>query len=290
MPDGRLLIALSDGPLVADPTWTRLDDTDGLVAGLDLTSGRQTLLAQTDTGTGTAYLNDQAGLFDMGGIYYDIVGRQILFQLYDPVADAWEPQFRGWVDDVTYDIDGSAVDAAGDPINAWIQLECVDVFDLLNGYGLTPGLDGMSVEGGTRGTTPAGSEDTIYYYGTSGTVDDRIIEVLANVGIAPTRSIVASGNVRLLAAQYDPGESALTVIRDAADADIPFIANCYVNRSGQFCFAAATAASTRTWLLPSRVPTGTSRGGLSGTVPRSWRTRRGRRCGSCPISVPGRRS
>src|SRR6185436_7374280 len=36
--------------------------------------------------------------------------------------------------------------------------------------------------------------------------------------------------------KYDPDESALTALRDAADAELPFIANIYVNRFGQFIF------------------------------------------------------
>lgn len=230
--DGRFFIALDDGPLVADPTWTRFDDTDGLVAGLDISSGRQTLMSLTGTGTGTAYLNDQSGRFDPRNTSSDLFGKldgkQTMFQLYNPVTGVWEPQFRGWIDDYGYDIDGSAVDADGNPINASIQIDCVDVFDYLAGYGLTPGLDGV--------TPPSGSEDTIYYAETSGTLDDRIIEVLTDVGIDSTRYIVFSGNVTLMAVKYDPDEAALTVLRDCADADLPFIANIYVDRQGRFNF------------------------------------------------------
>lgn len=233
---GRVNIAFDDGPLVAAPTWTRLDDNnvfpEGFVAGYDIHVGRQTLISQTDTGTATVYINDRSGLLDdrnnSSPYQGKLSGRQILLQLYNPVTATWEEQFRGLIEDYRYDIDGSAVDASGDPINASIQIECVDVFDYLNGYGLTPGLDGV--------TPPAGSEDTVYYAATSGTVDDRIIEILADVGIDPSMYIVASGNVKVLEAKYDPDESALTALRDAADAELPWIANIYVNRHGHFCF------------------------------------------------------
>ena len=42
--------------------------------------------------------------------------------------------------------------------------------------------------------------------------------------------------MKVIQTQYNPDESALTALRDAADAELPFIANIYVNRSGQFVF------------------------------------------------------
>ena len=237
MPTGRVLIAWDDGPLVASPTWTAIDQGGStfpydFVAGYDTHVGRQTLTSQTDTGTATVYVNDRSGLFDdrnnSSPFQGKLSGRQILLQLYNPVSATWESQFRGLIDDYRYTIDGSAVDSNGDPVNCSIQIDCVDMFDYLNGYGLTPGLDGV--------TPPAGSEDGVWYAATSGTVDDRIIEILTDAGIDSTMYIVASGNVKLIATKYDPDESALTALRDAADAELPFIANIYVNRSGQFCF------------------------------------------------------
>lgn len=239
MSTGRVLVAFSDGPLVASPTWTRLDDGStfppGFVAGYDTHVGRQTLLSQTDTGTATVYINDRTGLFDprkaTSPYYGELDGRQILLQLYNPVTATWEPQFRGLIDDVNYDIDGSGVDASGKPVNASLQIDCVDMFDYLNGYGLTPGLNGV--------TPPTGSEDSVYYAATAGTVDDRLIEILTDVGISSSMygsPSLASGNVKLLETRYDPDESALTALRDAADAEFPFIANIYVDRYGKFQF------------------------------------------------------
>lgn len=248
---GRVLIAFDDGPLVASPTWTVIDQAgdfpDGFVSGYDTRVGRQTLLSQTDTGTATVYINDhELALFDprnMSSPYHGkLDGVQIKLQLWDPIAGAWEPQFRGWIDDITWDIDGSAVDANGDPINASIQIECVDMFDFLAGYGLTPGLDGVTPRtvpsGSAGGPTPSTSfDDGVYYAATAGTVDDRIIEILADVGIDPDRYLVASGNVHCKEVKYDPDESALQALRDAADAELPFIANIYCDRKyGRFNF------------------------------------------------------
>ncbi len=239
VPDGRVLIAFDDGPLVAEPTWTRVDDPTGsdfpqnFVAGWDSRSGRQTLLSQTDTGTATVGCNDNKyGLFDplnsSSPYYGKLDGGQIMTQLYDPVRAVWEPQWRGLIDDILYDVDGSGIDQNGDPINVAVQLQCVDVFDYLSNYGLTPGLDGVR---------PAvGSEDGVWYAETVGTVEDRFLAIMNDVGIDPTMSILASGNVHLQAVKYDPDEAAIVACRDAADGELPFIANIYVNRHGQFVF------------------------------------------------------
>lgn len=249
---GRVLIAFDDGPLVASPTWTRIDNTPNLVAKIDLTVGRQTLLAQTDTGTATVYLNDTTGLFDprnSSSPYYNkLDGRQILIQLYNPFTATWESQFRGLIDDYGYVIN-PASDRNGNPILANIQIDCVDIFDYLAGYGLTPGLDGVKA--------PTGAAGTVYYAATSGTVDGRIIEVLTDTGIDPSRYVVFTGNVSLQESQYDADEAALQVLRDCADAEIPFIANIYPDRNGRFCFhgresrftpdTVAASAGTAAW-------------------------------------------
>jgi hypothetical protein len=233
---GRVLIAFDDGPLEPAPTWTRLDGgtpfPSSFVASYEITSGRQGLLSQTDTGEATVDINDRDGLFDprnVSSAYYGkLDGRQILLQLYDPVRAVWEPQFQGHIDNVLYDVDGSGVDQNGDPINVAIRLECVDIFDYLAGYGLTPGLAGVAA--------PSGGEDGVWYAATTGTVDDRIIEILTDIGIDSTRWNVTSGNVKVIAVKYDPDESALVALRDACDAEFPFIANMYVDRRGMFSF------------------------------------------------------
>ena len=241
IPDGRVLIAWDDGPLVANPTWTPIDQGGStfpyhFVSGYDTHSGRQTLISQTETGTATVYVNDREGLFDdrngSSPFQGKLSGRQIMLQLYNPVDATWEPQFRGLIDDYRYTMDGSAVGADGQPVNASIEIDCVDVFDYLNGYGLTPGVDGT--------TPPKGAEDSVYFASNVGvggnTVEDRILEILGNANIDPAMSITASGNVQVIATQYNADESALTALRDAADAELPFIGNIYCNRHGQFCF------------------------------------------------------
>jgi hypothetical protein len=239
IPAGRVLIAWDAGPLDATATWTAIDQGGAtfphdFVAGYDTRSGRQTLISQTETGTATVYVNDRSGLFDDRNVsspfYGKLSGRQIILQLYNPITTTWESQFRGLIDDYVYTMDGSAVGADGYPVNASIQIDCVDMFDYLNGYGLTPGLDGV--------TPPSGSEDSVYYAanGVGDTVGDRILEILTDAGVDPTMSNLGSGNIQVIETLYNPDESALTALRDAADAELPFIANIYVDRHGLFNF------------------------------------------------------
>jgi hypothetical protein len=151
---GTVLVAWDDGPLEPNPTWTPLDQaSDGFppqfVAGYDIKVGRQTLLSQTDTGTATVYCNDhEFGLFDdrnLSSPYQGkLSGRQIMLQLYDPVRRCGSRSSVASSTTTATRSTGPASDANGDPINASIQIECVDMFDYLNGYGLTPGLAGVT--------------------------------------------------------------------------------------------------------------------------------------------------
>lgn len=259
---GRVLIAFTDTPLEPSPTWTRLDAPGGdfpdqFVSGYDLKNGKQTLLAQTDTGTATVYINDhQYGLFDprnASSPYYEALeGKQILIQLYNPVTETWHPQFKGIIDTVGYSLDNTAVNGLGQPINASIQIDCVDMFDYLAGFGLTPGLAGDR--------PPSGAADGVWYAATKGEVRDRLIQVSTDVGLDPVQYVYFSGNVALQTAKYDADSAALTVWRDCADAELPYIAqSLYVDRFGRVVFhgrygrfdpdSLAAAAGTDRWIF-----------------------------------------
>lgn len=236
MADGRVLVALDDGPLTASPTWTRLDDTDSFVSGFDIHGGRQTNLDRTDTGTANVYFNDTTGRLDprntSSDLYGKIDGKQILLQIYNPVTATWEPQFRGTIDYANFDVN-PATNPDGSLVVANVQLECVDMFDYLGGIQMVPGHFGT--------TPPAGSEGSIYYQPTPDsligpTVDARIIEALTDANVDSTRYVVFSGNISMPGTQYDAGDSTLVVCRDAADAELPMIANIYCDRYGRFVF------------------------------------------------------
>jgi len=263
-PDGRVLIAFDDDPYEPAPSWTRIDAPGGdfpdqFVASFNISNGKQSLLQQTDTGTAGVYINDHKyGLFDprnaSSPYYQKLDGKQILLQLYDPVREVWEPQFRGHIDYAAYALDGSGVNSRGEPLNASIVLNCVDLFDTVAGYGLTPGLDGVR-------PPSKGADNGVWYAQTAGEAGDRVFEVLADVGIDTTQSVIFSGNVALQTVKYDPDESALVALRDISDAEFPFISNLYVDRYGRVVwhgrygrFAAADVAAFANLHHPGEYP------------------------------------
>lgn len=233
MPDGRVLIAFDDGPLEPDPAWTRLDDTPNLVAEIEIHRGRQTELDITDTSTATVRLNDTQGLFDPGNTgspyFGKMDGRQIMLQLRNPVTDEWVTQFRGFIDDWGIDLDPSQVISN-------IQIQCVDLFDFLGGIEMVPGLFG------DRPPSPIGSEGSVWYE--DGDVQTRITQLLTDAfgggGTGATRTaafaVVFTGNIDVPETIYNPTDSLLSAIRDAADAEFPTISNVYTDKLGRFVF------------------------------------------------------
>lgn len=229
MPDGRVLIGMASGPLTASPTWTRIDNTNGLVSAIEITSGKQTEFDKTEAGRYTVYLNDKTGLFDPANssspYFGTLDGKQILLQLYNPVDSTWYSRARGIIDEFGFDLNPAT--RSGVSILSNVQIKCVGIFDYLAGAELLPGVHGD--------VPPAGAESTIFYE--DGEVDDRIVQILADVGVPSARYVVFSGNVMVQETKYDPGDSALVALRDAADAETPYaLANIYEDRAGKFVF------------------------------------------------------
>jgi hypothetical protein len=67
-------------------------------------------------------------------------------------------------------------------------------------------------------------------------VDDRILQVLGDLGLDPAFYVVFSGNVKLWETVYSAGESAMTAIQEAADAEFPGVGNVYPDRLGRMVF------------------------------------------------------
>lgn len=214
---GRVQIATAAGPLVAEPSWTRYDNILNCKCyGFDSYAGRQSELDTTDTGNATVYFYDQANMLDDN----DLVGCQIMLQLYDPVAAAWRPRWRGHIDDIQH----SLVDVPGIPL-ANVSMTCVGVFDYLGGCKMLPGIFG-DVGGPTT--------DVVFYEDER--VDDRIIALLTDAGIVATMRVVFTGNVDVNETLYDPEDVILQAVRDACDAEWPGVANFYEDRFGRCVF------------------------------------------------------
>lgn len=213
---GRILIALADGPLVAEPTWTRYDNLSSCRSpGFDCETGRQSELDVTNTGTARVYFNDRDGTLNDA----DLVGLQIMLQLYDPVAATWHPRWRGHIDDISHNVHPSVEGLAN------VQLEAVGIFDYLGGVTMQPGF-GDAV--------PSGAEAVVFYEDEN--VDDRIIALLTDAGIASSMRVVFTGNVSVNETLYDYDDVILQAVRDAADAEFPGVANVYEDRFGRVAF------------------------------------------------------
>jgi hypothetical protein len=215
---GRVLVALSDGPLVAEPTWTRYDTfSDCRSHGYNSYAGRQSELDTTDTGLATVYFHDRVGRLNDD----ELVGLQIMLQLYNPVADEWQIRWRGQIDDIEHDL----VDVPGIPL-ANVALSCVGIFDYLGGCKMLPGVFGN--------TPPAGMNGIVFYE--DGRVDDRIFALLGDAQIDSDMQIVFTGNIDVNETLYDPDDVILQAVRDAADAEFPGVANFFEDRFGRSVF------------------------------------------------------
>jgi len=212
---GRVLIALTAGPLVAEPTWTRYDTLTGCACyGFDSFAGRQSELDTTDTGTATVYFHDTNNTLDE-----DLVGLQIMLQLYNPITATWHPRWRGHIDDIQRDL----IDVPSAPL-ANVALTCTGIFDYLGGCKMLPGVFG----------DVGGTDDVVFY--DNGRVDDRITALLTDAQIDPSMMVVFTGNVNVNETLYDPDDVILQGLRDAADAEFPGIANVYEDRYGRVAF------------------------------------------------------
>ena len=110
------------------------------------------------------------------------------------------------------------------------MISCTDLFEFLSAIEMFPGAPGFGV------APPADldSDDQVYY--PAERMDVRIIHVLDD-SIGPIAradyAVVFSGNVNCKEQVYSPGESAMTAIQEAADAEFPGVSNVYTDRYGQ---------------------------------------------------------
>lgn len=232
------MIALTDGPLDWDVTWTCVDHgRPSLVSGYDVRSGRQTELDTTDSATAVVYLNDKSGFFDPANAsspFYGCDGKQIALQLWDPITETWERQFRGHIDDLRFDHNPAT--SEGVSILSNVQLVCVGIMTWL----AETEMD-LSESGGGRvfGDVLPGAPGIVFYEDTNeldgSGFQVRVTQALDDAGIPADWYVVFTGNIDCLEGKYDVGDSPLLVIRDALEAEFPGIANGYEDRFGRFC-------------------------------------------------------
>ena len=215
-----ICIAFDDATLEPNPTWTALTNA----VSFEITRGRSYELDTTQTGTATVSLIDSTGILDPtnpGSAYYGKLDplKQAAIAIQNPVDSTWNTLFRGFVDDWDYDMDVSGNFSR-------ITLSLVDGFDLLSAVEAVPDNAGDLV--------PTESVGDVFYE--DGAVDDRIRAALADAGWPSALSTIFTGNVNVQETIYPPRSPLLAVMRDAADAEFPGVANIYMSKDGKVTF------------------------------------------------------
>lgn len=249
-PDGRVLIAFEGPMLTWVPEWTAIDqEYPNLVASYQIDRGRQFELDRTDTGRATVEISDKDGILDptnTAGPFYgaDPSGilklaplRQVMLRRYNPVADAWETRFRGFIEDLTY---------ALDPTQKVYRLTMtlVDIFEILSAANMypgdPPGSGGFGDDPSYTGAPPGLAEEVAGQVWFGPTVEGttmraRIERLLLQAGIPEDFYVVFSGNVSIQPWSYSPGETVMSAIQETADAELPGVSNVYTDRHGRLC-------------------------------------------------------
>jgi hypothetical protein len=231
-PTGFLNIALTDGPTVASPTWTRADNLTGvMIETIEIERGRPTEWDKTSPGIATIRGRDTTGALDptnpSSPLYPNLVPvKQAAICLYDPNAATWNYRFRGHI---------GYAESNPHESGRWLEFEIqlVDMLDILNDSEVVPDFAGNRVPTENMG-------DTFY---TGQAVDDRLLAVLADSSTAFLQKIwppdmiqMASGNIDVQGAVYSRGTALLRVIDEACDAEFPDAANRFITNDGQFAF------------------------------------------------------
>jgi len=240
-------MALADDRLTWSPTWTRIDNVQpSLISGFDISRGKQTEQDKTDTSTAVVYVNDRWGYFDpnnVGSAFAGYLGKQVLLQVYDPVAAAWVQQTRMWVDHVDFDINPATRD--GTSILSNVQLHCVDIFGLLSRLKMdvsevTPAVKPGYAVSSNRvfgNTVPARREGIVFYEdsspGDGSGFDDRLTQIASDCGLTSDWYVFFSGNVDLLEGVYDVGDSPMMALQQAVDAEMPGVGQMYSDKRGR---------------------------------------------------------
>jgi hypothetical protein len=242
-PTGRFLIAFNDSIHEPAPTWTRIDSTPNLVVSYTIDRGRQYELDRTDVGRATVTISDTDGVLDptnAAGPYWGLLEPllQATIGRRNPVTGVWYTRYRGFIEEFDYVYDPSQ------QLNQLV-LTLVDMFEVLSATQMIPDT--------TWGSTPPDKSVGMIFYDNA-TMQDRITAVLSDAGIPPEFSVVFSGNVKVYEGTYNPGESAMTAVQEAADAEFPGVSNVFTDRLGRLAVHGRLAKFDPAGTLASATP------------------------------------
>lgn len=262
-PTGRFEVAFTDHSLEPTPTWTALDqDYPNLVAEWSIDRGRTFELDRVDTGRATVTINDTDGILDPTNSSSPFAGdiqplRQARLGLWNPVVEDWFTRFRGFVESYEYVFDPSQL------VNR-VTITLVDIFEIVSAVEMFPGAFGDPIP--PENLAELGGnvffEDTEDGEDPAHGMQRRVVDVLngdvppmlGTCGIPAEFYEVFSGNVTLHEQTYSAGESAMTAIQEAVDAEFPGVGNVFGNRLGKLAahgrfsrFDPVTTAAATDW-------------------------------------------
>lgn len=230
-----IAIAPDDDTFEPDPSWTILDggDKPWRLNGFDVSRGRSSELDRTEGGTATLSLTDLDGTLDptMNPSDSPLINPmvQAAIRVQNPVTSEWRYLFKGFVSEHSTDLYPTGRLATS-------QVELIDGFGILGSLQMVP-----TVPATFGGIVPIGTSGQIYFEPTTGDpetgqVRQRILEALDDANWPRAWTHIFSGNVKLLGNVYSRREDLLSVLRDAADAEFPGVANIYMSRRGTVVF------------------------------------------------------
>lgn len=226
LPDGRFLVAFGGDTLDWNATFTAVDAYPNLVTSYTIDRGRQVEFDRTDTGRAQVQIADTDGILDptnSHGPFYGLIEPllQAAIQRRNPVDGLWYTRFRGFIDELDYTFDPSQ------KVNR-LNVSLVDIFEILSAIEMMPGDFGV--------TPPEGSKDQIFFE--DNMVQERIEQILGNALGADKSDywVVFEPQTRLHETVYSPGESAMAVIQEAADAEFPGVSNVFTDRYGRLAY------------------------------------------------------
>lgn len=229
-PEGRFLLAFDALTLDPYPEWTRIDDYQaGLVASYTIDRGRSDELASFDAGRATVEVSDTAGVLDPTNPAGPFYGRirplmQAALGRRDPVTGDWKLRYRGFVDDLSYELDPSQ------KVNRLV-VSLVDLTEVLAAAEMQPGQFGMKWP-----LVPPPQSTAQIYFLHDELVQERINAILTDYGLARRFRLIFPGNVYLQATTYSAGEPILNAIQECVDAEFPGVAVLVCDRYGRLCF------------------------------------------------------
>lgn len=198
------------------PGWVSLERDLGIrVSGWSMNRGRVDESQRTGTGTAQIHVNDLSGYLGSGG-EFPTQARLLL---------RGSARFRGYVDSIDIEVNHNR------PSLSHATISCVDMFDYLSTAELVPGVHGLAP--GHPKLDPGEEQYVVYPIDQ---VDNRIIDVLTDVGVLSAQRSVFSGNVMLNKSKYSAGTTAMQVLDEAVDAEWPGVSNRFIDSTGRYCF------------------------------------------------------